>query len=422
MRMRIIVSLLPLLLTACSTLQIGIEPTPSAMGVAVTATPTATSAPVASVTAPAATEVTSSSTLVLAHGESIQSMQLLTPQQGWALADRRLLWTDDGGIQWREVTPPQVARLIEAHVSSIKGVFFRDAMHGWVVVSGPPDADESTPLDVWRTTDGAQTWQPASLAPASPDFATALSSAAFVSALDDQHVWIVVQLASSSNFSVGELFQSTDGGAAWTQFPAPLGEPVHFANPSLGWIAGGPAGNQLFVTRDGGLNWQPQVLAVDGGQPSFVAPTFSNDTEGVLPVTLGDGQGVTGVGFYVTHDEGQTWELAAVLANPNPEALGLGVKIPTDIVDTNTWVVALSDGALYATPDGGKTWRAGITAGLPAGVSRLDFVSDSTGWALASFGACAGFKTDCATYTQMLATTDGGQTWTLLLAGQTPMP
>jgi photosystem II stability/assembly factor-like uncharacterized protein len=66
---------------------------------------------------------------------------------------------------------------------------------------------------------------------------------------------------------------------------------------------------------------------------------------------------------------------------------------------------------LIATTDGGKTWTAAAT-GLPS-TARLQFFSATAGFATVSGGMCAHGL--CPGY--VLATTDGGRTWTARYAG-----
>lgn len=62
------------------------------------------------------------------------------------------------------------------------------------------------------------------------------------------------------------------------------------------------------------------------------------------------------------------------------------------------------DDTLYATADGGKSWRKVATAPWLATAGRLDFVDDLHGWALAgTYG-----------HTRLMVTQDGGRQWTTI--------
>ena len=59
---------------------------------------------------------------------ALKSMQLLTPQLGWASSGQRVFWTTSEGREWKDITPPGTR-------GAIDGVFFVDASSGWVLRS-----------------------------------------------------------------------------------------------------------------------------------------------------------------------------------------------------------------------------------------------------------------------------------------------
>ena len=63
---------------------------------------------------------------------SVQSMHLLDADSGWAATTNTLLWTQDDGSHWRDITPPSLAD------GSLQNVFFLDEQHAWVASSGTP--------------------------------------------------------------------------------------------------------------------------------------------------------------------------------------------------------------------------------------------------------------------------------------------
>jgi len=64
---------------------------------------------------------------------------------GWVLADNRLLWTSSAGLQWTEITP--------GDSQAVHGVFFADTAHGWVLRS------TVGALEIARSSDGGKTWE-----------------------------------------------------------------------------------------------------------------------------------------------------------------------------------------------------------------------------------------------------------------------
>lgn len=172
---------------------------------------------------------------------SIGAFQQVAAGTGWILFDGRLYWTENDGAAWRDITP----------AANIQAVDFLDASRGWTVAS----VMDSYALA--STSDGGKTWQTRTLDLPALTKVDAPISNVYMGWHTDSHGWLVFQLATGNNFSRGVLFITTDGGVTWAARVVPLGEPVTFIDENNGWVSGGPAGNQTFRTRDGGLSWQP---------------------------------------------------------------------------------------------------------------------------------------------------------------------
>ncbi len=349
----------------------------------------------------------------------VRAVQLLTPTIGWALTDRELRLTTTGGDAWVTVTPPDV------RADRLRGATFLDQLHGWAIVSDEPDAEQRTGLSVLRTVDGGRNWERALLAAPSGVHTDASAGPAALSFLDAQRGWAIVRLASSSNFSRGELFQTSDGGATWRTRTAPSGDPVRFITATDGWAAGGPGGGHLYASRDGGQSWQPQTVTLPEvfptSRPGYALPTFFDSQHGVLPVTFaGDDTTPSGLGFYTTRDSGKSWTLALTI--PEESKPGAGVSLSTQILSPTTWrVVHPGAKRVTTTRDGGRTAQAVTSTGLPASVAEITFVSDTVGWARAADAECPATatkspgKNGCrATTVQLFGTKDDGQTWSPL--------
>lgn len=351
----------------------------------------------------------------------VRLAHLITPTTGWALTDRQLRWTTDAGSTWTTITPPAV------RADRLLGVSFLDAQHGWIVADGPPNAAQQAGLVVLRSVDGGKTWQESALAAPSGAYTAIPGGQAAIDFLDAQHGWIVVKLASSSNFSRGELFQTVDGGATWQQRAIPIGSPVRFATVADGWTAGGADGSQLYLTHDGGQRWTPQRPPLPDGfagrQPTYAVPTFVDQQTGVLPITFAaDDTHDSAVVFAVTRDGGRSWTTALTLTDVG--SYGVGVSAPVQIVDANTWLVVHPGGQrVVATRDGGRSTATNTPANVPNSVVGITFASATNGWLWGERRQCAApppgatppTKADChTTPVELLRTTDGGQSWTPL--------
>jgi photosystem II stability/assembly factor-like uncharacterized protein len=106
----------------------------------------------------------------------------------------------------------------------------------------------------------------------------------------------------------------------------------------------------------------------------------------------------------VSHDGGATFRPQGV-AVPGGEATGSLGPI--------TWA-ATGGGIIQETTDGGQTWTAVTATGLPINVTTFDLTDPTSATAVVVDSGCAGFKTDCWYRYYLVATTDGGRTWTHL--------
>ena len=345
----------------------------------------------------------------------IRDMQLLSPEQGWVLVDQRLLWTSNGGVQWRDITPPAAAAgdLLAAH--------FTNEAQGWLMLQD----SASGASNVLRTTDGGGTWQSFSI-PASVDRIGSYIQSAYFSFVDTRTGWIALKFGSSSNFSLGMLFQTVDGGENWKELSIPVGGQVKFIDANRGWLTGGAAGNELYQTNDGGSTWRPQAVAPQEdnipGNLFTGSPIFENSQVGLLPLTITNSHNPR-VELYSTGDGGNTWMLASTVPL-QPEAIP-GSSVPVDMGDETHWFVAIPRPAqFYVIGEGGGTAQLLTTPGLLEGINQLQFISSSVGWAQVQNGNCDGVKPneaelpasanqtlECEVRSLLLKTTDGGQTW-----------
>ena len=331
---------------------------------------------------------------------------MVAPATGWALVDQHLFWTSNDGKEWRELTPGTSSQHID-------GVFFRDTSNGWVVLSQrSPDPRRRLRLTVAETHDAGISWTVSPVGPTSSDRFNQYAQTASIFFLDDSHGWLSMRLASSSNFSFGLLFTTQDGGETWAQLPdPPAADPVYFLTPTRGWIAGGPGGDKLWMTQDGGKIWQEQGLqqlsASPNCTPLLERPRFDSLQNGVLPLSCRDGDRLY-LGTYATSDSGQSWQ-----AGPAFERGDTGNATATAVVDGAAMrVFATSDKIVTR-----NNMAGGINASLPSllwpsgVVAAANFASAASGWILYSAGKCLDFKSNCSQQNELLSTADAGRTY-----------
>jgi len=332
---------------------------------------------------------------------NLLSLHMIDSTTGWALSEHAVLRTTDGGLQWKNVTPPNT------HLSLGSVAEFYTASLTWVAT---PQANSSE-VKVLRTADGGQTWQQVTIPAAFPRE---------INFINSQHGWILASWRPQGGAAEAvSVFCTSDGGKTWnivsralaasTDIPPPGHLPfggqksgIHFLNRSTGWITGTVVAGDLawlYVTHDGGLTWYRQTLPLPPGVPSarlmIMSPTFFSATDGILPVTFTDfatGHGIA-TDIYVTHDGGMTWQ------STTPVSAALGT---IDFLDMqHGWA---TDGTiLYNTSDRGQHWTKLSTNPSFTQVTDLNFASFSMGWAISRQGNSS---------SSLLKTTDGGQTWT----------
>ena len=197
-------------------------------------------------------------TFASADSHDLQAFQLVAAGSGWVLIGQSLYWTDSGGKEWRSVPLPELGG------ATIGAAAFVDSQAGWLVLASPRTSTAGQNLSLLRTVDGGRTWQPRPLDLFMPGDVSALAGSVFLNFVDAQTGWLVVKQATSSLFSMGTLFKTTDGGGAWSQLAIPAGGPVNFSNAQEGSLEAGPPGNERYVTHDGGQGWAMASRTTDG--------------------------------------------------------------------------------------------------------------------------------------------------------------
>ncbi len=173
------------------------------------------------------------------RGEALNAVRPLDRQTGWVVVDRpamqQLFLTKDRGAHWGEF-PMQAAGLDG----------FRTVPGGnWIFV-------DNTPPQVWTSNalgGGVQRWT-------RPGQASRLTA---ISAVDRGHAWYVDLF--------GDVYRTSDGGQSWQSsrlnLPSTValweqGAVLHFADAEHGWLA---SDGLLMASADGGANWSRRALA-----------------------------------------------------------------------------------------------------------------------------------------------------------------
>ncbi len=352
----------------------------------------------------------------------IQGFHMVLVDQGWLLLNNRLYWSTNGGAGWKDITPSY------SQQATIADVNFIDENHGWVVLIVTSGDDPV--YAIARTADAGSTWQTEVVPLFSPGDVSAIAQAVYLQMLDSQTGWLVIKQSTSINFSLGTLFRTADGGHTWTRLTIPIGEPVTFINSSIGWVAGGAAGDELYRTQDGGSIWQSEAFIQSRGDPSqqqvYLPPKFSDPDHGLLPIMIANGKKVR-IDFYITSDGGQSWGLddtTTLDGNVDVDAKPALTLFDPDhfvlVVPRSNQIIRKTDTQTYSS--------LANTDGKSGGVVEVSMASQEAGWGEGMSGGCSqtipnteGANTiepkssvDCTQTIQLLRTVDGGMTWLAL--------
>ncbi len=246
----------------------------------------------------------------------------------WALLDRALVRTDDGGTTWKTVSPPaQPGQSLETVA--------QDTVASGVIYAGLSYGSGSSPgTVVYRTWNGGTSWTPAAAGLPS-------STMPFSLAVDVRRSGSIY-LAASTGF-----FRSTNSGSQWNSAGSGLAASPRllFYNSYGTGTLWATDGTKLQKSVDGGATFQAPVQGLPEGYGIRLA--FDPAVEKVWAATSS--------GIYESTNGGQGWvernngipadQRSIVAIDAHPSRTGLA------------WAVS-GRGKVYRTSDGGLTWSA----------------------------------------------------------------
>ena len=348
-------------------------------------------------------------------GLQVSDAVLFPAGHGYVLTQQALLWTDNLGVTWRNVTPPGVT---DAQLQSA-GIALQPDGHEWVAVAPAAGSSSVTMLrrpsvtGSWTTTS-----VPLGSLAISPDASITMS----LSFADATHGWLLVgeQIAHTG---YGELLRTSDAGATWTlqagQSTLPTIGALHFLTAQLGYLDATMTGTWL-ATRDAGRNWAPlQLPAPTAKTPDGVnilaAPAFAGASIVVAASFTTPVEGnADGVGVYRSTDGGVSWMLQQLPSEAPTEQYHFAVTAdggtyvllrdqPSPDFQAFTWVTSRS-----TNRGEGFTDASSVHNFYPG---PLTLAGPDTVWTVAGANGCKSFKTECWNTAGLIASNDGGTTW-----------
>lgn len=329
---------------------------------------------------------------------ALSEIHFLNELDGWGVTETQIVRTNDGGVTWHNVTPPDITE-----TGSTVATFILDNQHAWVQ---KPDFNNFPNNGLlYRTTDGGLTWTISSTPFSGGD----------LSFTDVTNGWMLADLGVGAGSNAVAIFQTADGGATWTQTytndpnlpdagdSLPLGgikSDLVPLNKQIAWVSGvtyAPGTVYLFRTDDGGHNWTPVTLELPAGAENFELGVdkdqlqFVSANDGFLAVRMSGEATQTAV--YITNDGGNSWTLTPTLI-PNAGASAFLSAREAIIYNGEQF---------YVTHDAARTWTT-VSPNIVFGDSfaDMDFVNPDTGWVV---------TVDATNHHSLNRTTDGGATW-----------
>ena len=324
-------------------------------------------------------------------------IQFFSELDGWGVTETYIVRTNDGGITWYDVTPPDLEE-----IGYTVHTFILDENHAWVQ---KPDFNNFPNNGLlYHTADGGLTWSISSTPFSGGD----------LSFLDASNGWMLADLGVGAGSNAVAVFQTTDGGATWTQTytndpnnpeasdSLPLGGiksdlvPLDMQTAWVGGVVYAPGSIYLFRTDDGGATWTPVSLDLPEGTEEVELGIdrdqmhFVSEQDGFLIVRMSGKSTQTAV--YVTTDGGESWTLTPTLI---PEAG------QSDFLSAEEAIIYNGE-EFYVTRDTASTW-ATVSPDIVFGDSfaLMDFVNPNSGWIV----------TVADDQHALYRTHDGGATW-----------
>ena len=374
--------LVSLLLTACST----------------SVTPVSTNEPMEETPAPyPGTPSPAEINAPLVESPSLISINFVNSLDGWGVTETQIVRTNDGGITWYNVTPPNVT---EAGYNV--DIFVLNNESVWIHLPSFENYPNSGFL--YRTADGGLTWT----------VSNTPFSRVRIKFLDPANGWALADLGVGAGSNAVAVYQTLDGGNEWQQKfindpnnanasdSLPLGGLKYgIASPNMdsAWIYGivySPGSAYLYRTDNTGYLWNPVSIPLptgaDESELTIEQVRFFTPNNAFLAMRLTSDS--VNLAVYTSGDDGSTWSLTPTLI-PNGGT--------ADFLSAEEAVI-YNGSQFYVTRDAARTWSI-----VPPDIDfsdtflAMDFVDPSTGWLI---------TVDPTTnHRSLYKTGDGGATW-----------
>ncbi len=343
---------------------------------------------------------------------SLQDVWFADANTGWAVGSHgTLLRTTDGGTTWQRgdigtqtagadrpsvplsekisrtnqhewIDRPQAQNQEVSFSTRFESVFFTDPKRGWAVGGYELPGLSHSRAVVATTRDGGQTWRelPNQLAPY-------LKAFAFPNPNNNQSGWAVGHADPATGSSV---YFSTSGGSVWSS---------QQTKPMPGLKRAVAAGNGFIVIdQNGNLG----SVAINRFEYAVVSTRYAPVINDVIMTDAGEGWAVGAAGVVVrTIDGGKIWAPVTNLKD-NP-AIGFCNFRAICQNESDLWIGGTAGRFLYRVDRVSGNAQA-VELPANASINRIRFADAKHGWAVGDYGV-------------IFATRDGGATWKLQRRG-----
>ena len=325
-------------------------------------------------------------------------IEMMNELDGWAVTEAEIARTNDGGLTWYNVTPPEMEE-----TGYGVDTFILDVEHAWVQ---KPDF-ENFPNGgfLYRTTDGGLTWT---------EF-TVPFSRGDINFVDGDNGWVLADLGVGAGSNAVAVYRTTSGGVVWERmYTNDPNDPESGTSLPLGgiksdlvpldrdtaWVTGtvyAPGEVYLHHTDDGGRTWTPVTVQLPESAQNFELGIedeqmkFVSGTHGFLALRM-SGESIQTV-VYVTENAGNTWTLMpTVIEGAGPSAFL-----------SEQEAVLYNGEQFYVTRDAARSWSM-ISPDIVFAESfvGMEFVNLLSGWVI---------TIDPSNHKSLYRTHDGGATW-----------